>query len=76
MKVFTTALLSWFQSDKVLYKIMELEGLNGAGIRGQGTGGITLKKNQKAKWKPIIVEVTGVVGERGREGESLNGVIP
>lgn len=45
MKVFTTALLSWFQSDKVLYKIMELEGLNGAGIRGQGTGGIALKKN-------------------------------
>lgn len=43
---------------------MELEGLNGAGIRGQGTGGI----NRKAKWKPTIVEVTGV-GRRegGRE---------
>lgn len=68
MKVFTTALLSWFQSDKVLYKIMELEGLNGAGIRGQGTGGIALKKNRKAKWKPTIVEVTGVGGrEGGRE---------
>lgn len=64
MKVFTTALLSWFQSDKVLYKIMELEGLNGVGIRGQDTGGI----NRKAKWKPTIVEVTGV-GRRegGRE---------